>query len=153
MKAGTIGQLAILLTLGLLLGGCRGKKLGTAELHGPGLAETMIQASGKKKLALWADLDGKWTGSDNSNMEIVYEVDVLQNGKPLGHLSCSTADSSTRVCGTVMTVNDSHDADCELALPCKVPPVAAGDVIFKVKATLGSNAKSVRKMSLNVRED
>jgi hypothetical protein len=143
-----------LLLVTSLLTGCRGKLIATAQLTQPGTAETKVAVSGKKRLALWADTDGKWNGSKDSRFDASYEIDVLQGGATVAHVSCSTMDhDGTTVCGTHTTINANHDADCEIALGCKLPPLVAGEAQLKVTGRVGPTVKQVRKMSINVREE
>ena len=139
-----------ILSLSLILTACRGKLAGTATLTGNGEAEARFQSTGGK-LTLWADTDGKWEGGENSHMDVRYDIEILQQGKTIGRLTCNTADVSTSVCGTHIDMGGSHSADCELKLPCPVPNVPAGETVFRVKATTGPNVKSTKKVSLNIR--
>jgi hypothetical protein len=145
-----LAGLPLVFVLAMSTMGCRGKLVGTAELLGPGTTEASFEASGKQ-LTLWADTDGKWRGGENSKMDVSYEIDVVRGGANLAHLSCSTASSGTQVCGTSTTINSAHDADCEIALACKLPDLAAGTFQLKVTGRTGPNVTLVRKMSLNVR--
>jgi hypothetical protein len=143
----------VVLATGVAVGGCRGKIVATAQLTAPGAAETRFPVTGKK-LALWADTDGKWNGSKNSRFDATYEIDVLQNGATVGHISCSTMErDGTTVCGTHSNVMGSHDADCEIALGCRLPPLTGGEVQLRVTGRTGPTVKLVRKMSLNIREE
>ena len=139
-----------LLTFALLLVACRGKIAGTVPLAGDGDAEANIQTTGGK-LTLWADTDGKWEGSENTKIDIRYDIEILQQGKSLARLTCQTSDANTSVCGTHTNIMGQHDADCELKLRCDVPAIPAGETVFRVKGTTGTNVKMIRKMSLNVR--
>lgn len=137
----------------LMLAGCRGKLVATADLKGPGTATTRFAWSGKP-VAIWADTDAVWNGPKNSKPEINYEVDVSQNGKNVGHVSCSTNDrGATSVCGSTTNVMGKHDGDCEMILTCTLPPLQLGEVEVKVVGTTGANVRSTKKMSLNFRHD
>jgi hypothetical protein len=129
--------------------GCRGKVLGTAELHAAGTAEAqLVMPAGK--LALWADTAGKWR--DAERMPVHYEIDVLAAGKSLGHVTCDTSSSKSSVCGLSVTNGNETSADCELKLACELPPLpATGTVILRVTAKVGPNVQEITKVSLNVR--
>ena len=134
------------------LAGCRGKVLASAELTGPGIAEAQFIATGGKA-TLWADLDGAWSGTKNSQMEVRYEVELVQNGATIGSLVCDTKANrgSSSVCGTHSDIHGEHEGDCEISLDCPLPQLPAGATVMRVKATTGSNVKSVKRMSLNLR--
>lgn len=136
----------------LLIAGCRGKAVATAELHGAGTADATFTSDGKP-LVFWADTDGKWTGGEHSHLAVHYEIDILSKGAKIGHVACDTANSSVSVCGMETTVNSSHSGDCELKLPCEVPSIPAGEASVHVTATLGKNVTDVKKISLKVRAD
>lgn len=144
---------ACVIVLALALAGCRGKLVATAELKGPGTATTHF-ASTPKPVTVWADTDAKWTGGEHSKPEISYEVDVRQNGKDVGNVSCSTTNSGGKtVCGTDSNIMGTHDADCEYLLACTLPALQPGDVEVKVTGATGANVKSTKKMSLNFRAE
>ncbi len=131
--------------------GCRGKVLAKAELHNPGMAEATFQSTGKK-VTLWADTVGEWTGDSESRLEVSYDIDVIVNGVSSGHVACSTTESSSSVCSSSVTINESHKAKCERKLQCELPPIPAGaNVVLRVTGRTGPNVKSVEEMSLNVR--
>lgn len=142
-----------LLGLVWMLAGCRGKLVATAELKGPGTATTRFAWAGKP-MEIWADTDAIWDGPKSSKPEINYEVDVRQNGKDVGHVSCSTGSrGGTSICGSTTNIMGKHDGDCEYLLTCKLPALQVGDVEVKVVGTTGSNVRSTKKMSLNFRND
>ena len=131
---------------------CRGKLLASAQLTGPGTAEGRFRSTGRK-IALWADTDGKWTGPKSSRMDVRYDVDIVQNGTKIGSFVCGTQENgSSTVCGTHSDIMGKHDGDCEVSLDCALPEIPAGETVMRVRATTGPNVKLVRKMSLNVRE-
>ena len=135
----------------VVLAGCRGKAVATAELHGPGTADAQFQSTGAP-VVLWADTDGKWHGGSNSRFAAHYEIDVLANGTKTGHITCDTKDSSESVCGTKMTNNNEHTGDCEIKLTCVVPAIPAGPATLHVTGSLGAGTSDVKKMSINVRD-
>jgi len=142
-------------TLGLVvvLAGCRGKLVATAQLAGPGTAATHF-ASTVKPMTIWADTDVKWTGGEHSRPDLTYEIDVTQGGKGVGHVSCSVANHGGRqVCGTDSTFGNTRDADCEILLGCTLPSLPLGDIEVKVVGATGPNVKSTKKMSLNFRAE
>jgi hypothetical protein len=130
--------------------GCRGKALGTAELHGAGTADAHFTSTGGK-LALWADTDGKWRGT--KHMPVYYDVDFLVGGKSVGKVLCDTSDVSQSVCGMQVTIGAEHSGDCEMKLPCQVPTLPSGAVIMRVNAKPGPQVEKATKLSLNVRQD
>jgi hypothetical protein len=144
------GLLAFVFASTLVLGGCRGKILATAELPGPGKLVTVTLRS-PGKVALWADTDGKW--HDGDKMPVHFTIEVVSGGKSIGHVECNSQDAATSVCGTEVTVNDEHSANCELKMPCKLPPLPPGDVLLHVRADPGPNVESVKRIALNVRQD
>jgi hypothetical protein len=131
--------------------GCRGKIMGTAELHGPGAADVTFESTGAP-VVLWADTDGKWHGGGNSRFAAHYEIDVLAGTSKVGHVSCDTKDASESVCGVKMSEGESHSGDCEIKLPCQVPTIPAGPASLHVVATTGAGTSDVKKMSINVRD-
>ncbi|HEY1694498.1 MAG TPA: hypothetical protein VGG39_20150 [Polyangiaceae bacterium] len=135
----------------LVLTGCRGKVLGTAELHGPGTADAHFTSTGAP-VVLWADTDGKWHGGQHSHFAVHYEIDVLSGGKNVGHVACDTKDSSESVCGVEVSDGNEHHGDCELKLACQLPAIPAGPADLHVTATIGAGTSDVKKMSVNVRD-
>jgi len=135
----------------LVVTGCRGKAVATAELHGPGTADAQFQSTGAP-LVLWADTDGKWHGGSNSRFAVHYEIDILANGTKTGHIACDTKDSSESVCGTKSSSGDVHTGDCEIKLTCAVPAIPAGPATLHVTGSLGAGTSDVKKMSINVRD-
>jgi hypothetical protein len=151
VRARRTAKLLVLVGLASLAIACRGKIIGSAELSGPGTTVARFAATGKP-VQLWADTDMKWTGSKDSKPEVFYEIDVRQEGKTVGHVSCSTTDrAGTTVCGTHSNIMGKHDADCEIALACQLPPFGAGVIELQVTGRTGGNVLSVKKMSLNIR--
>ncbi len=145
--------IALAIVVGGSLVGCRGKLLATAELHGPGKASVRFVPNGAK-VVLWADTDAKWKGAKSSKPDITYEIDVRQAGKVVGHTACSTAaHGGTSICGSTTNLFGTLDADCEIALACMLPTVGPGEVELQVTGATGNNVVSVKKMSLNLRED
>ena len=135
----------------LLLTGCRGKIVSTAELHGPGSAAAHFTSTGAP-LVLWADTDGKWHGSSHARFAAHYEIDVLGGTTKVGHISCDTKDSSESVCGVEVSDGDTHHGDCELKLTCELPAIPAGAATLHVTGSLGAGTSEVKKMSVNVRD-
>jgi hypothetical protein len=139
----------------LALPGCRGKLLATARLTGPGTAEVHFRGGGKTH-RLWSDYDGTWTGPKHSRLPIKYDIDVIQNAKSLGKISCDTeASSGTAVCGSETTINNQHTGNCEVSLACALPALGPSEVTLKVTARIGdpSRVSRVSNMSLNVRDE
>jgi len=149
----SVALVAPVALLALLAAGCRGKLYGTAPLSGPGTAEVTFTSTGAP-VYLWADTDGSWEGaaSRHSYFPVHYEVEVLSQGKPIGHVSCSTEGASEQVCGSRTSVNGSHKGDCEIKLPCALPSIPAGPATLRVTGAPGKEATDVRKMSVNVRD-
>lgn len=135
----------------VLVTGCRGKVLGTAELPGPGTADAHFQSTGAP-VVLWADTEGKWHGGSNSRFAAHYEIDILAGTSKTGHIACDTKDSPEQVCGVKVSDGDTHSGDCELKLGCQVPAIPAGPATLHVVATTGAGTSDVKKMSLNVRD-
>jgi hypothetical protein len=143
---------ALLVTSGILLmTGCRGKVVATAELHGPGSADATFTSTGAP-LVLWADTDGKWHGGSNSRFAVHYEIDVLGGTTKIGHISCDTKDTTESVCGVKVSEGDTNHGDCELKLACELPSIPAGPATLHVTGTLGAGTSDVKKMSVNVRD-
>jgi len=147
-----LGGAAAYAMLAVALLGCRGKKVATVSLTGAGKASTTFTA-GQKPLSLWADTDAKWHGSKGSKPELTYTIDFTRDGKPLGSTTCSTKEVGAVFCGVHSTVGGTHDADCEMRLGCGVPALGAGPVEIAVTGAVGPNVKSVKMMSINVREE
>jgi len=147
-------KLSRFLLCGLLIGAsCRGPILATAELHGAGHAEVKFTSTGRP-VVLWADTAGEWYGAGRySRLPVHYEIDIDASGKEVGHITCDTATSQTKVCGNRLAVGRDKRADCEYKLTCKLPPLPAGEIVLKVTGTPGKTVKQVTKMSLNVREE
>lgn len=143
--------LVLAATCGLLVIACRGKVVGTAELHGPGTADVHFTSTGAP-LVLWADTDGKWHGGSSSHFAAHYEIDVLGGSTKVGHIACDTKDSTESVCGTKVSNGDTHTGDCELKLTCELPAIPAGPATLHVTATTGAGTSDVKKMSVNVRD-
>jgi hypothetical protein len=136
----------------LLVTGCRGKVVATAELHGPGAADAHFTATGAP-LVLWADTDGQWHGGAHSRFAAHYEIDVLTGtGSKIGHIACDTKDASESVCGVEVSDGDTHHGDCEIKLPCELPVIPAGAASLHVTASVGAGTSAVKKMSINVRD-
>jgi hypothetical protein len=137
--------------------GCRGKLLATASLSGPGTAEARFTPG--KNMRLWADYDGEWTGgggSKHSKPPLKYDIDVLQGGKSLGRITCTTpSNGGTKVCSGETSIGNDHTGNCEVSLDCNLPALGSGEVTLKVTGSFSDPAriKKVTKMSLNVRED
>ncbi|MCC6526313.1 MAG: hypothetical protein IT373_26945 [Polyangiaceae bacterium] len=140
----------VLAACALGLVACRGDIVVTAELHGPGTVEVRLPVT-SQRLALWADTDGKWHGS--KHLLVRYEIDVLQEGKTIGHVSCSTNDVSVSVCGTTSNIGGAHSGDCEMKMNCQLPGLAeSGEVVLRVTAQPGDGVDAIDKISLNVRK-
>ncbi len=135
----------------VVLAGCRGKVVSTAELHGPGSADATFTSTGAP-LVLWADTDGQWHGGSNSHFAAHYEIDVLSKGAKIGHIACDTKDSSEAVCGVKSSSGDVHNGDCELKLACALPTIPSGPASIHVTGTVGAGTSGVKKMSINVRD-
>ena len=99
------------------------------------------------------DTAAKWKGTKSSKPDITCEIEVRQAGKAVGHIACSTADHGTSICGSTTNVFGTLDADCEIALACKLPAVGPAEVELQVTGATGKNVLSVKKMSLNLRAD
>jgi hypothetical protein len=136
----------------LLAVGCRGKLMGTAELHGPGTADAHFQSTGAP-VVLWADTEGKWTGGPHSHFAARYEIDVFSGSSKIGHVSCATKGGGVSICSTEVSVGRSHRGDCELKLDCQLPAIPAGPATLHVTGTVGAGTSDVKRMSLDVREE
>lgn len=141
---------AVVSLLALSVVACRGKIAGTAELHGPGTADATFTSTGKP-LVLWADTNGEWHGGSNSHFAANYEIDVLSSGNKIAHITCNTRDVHESVCGSKVSVNNTHHGDCELKLDCDLPAIPAGPASLHVVASLGAGTADVKNMSINVR--
>jgi hypothetical protein len=137
----------------LLLAGCRGKLVTTVSLPGPGTAEARFAPS-SKALSVWADCDAKWTGGKSSKPLFDYDVELLQGGKTVGRVACSTGTPGGQtVCCSTSNIFGELSGDCEYKLGCALPLPPPGETTLRVTSRVGPNVKSVTKMSLNVREE
>ena len=139
------------LVIAACLVGCRGDRLTTIALAGPGTAEGKYTAG--PDVVLWADTEGEWVGTKNSKLSIVYDVEVLQAGAKVGQIVCETSTGTQSFCGFATSFNNQRRADCEVLLKCELPATKPGEVVLRVTGRLGDapRTKSVRKMNLNVR--
>jgi hypothetical protein len=137
----------------LVVTGCRGKIVATAELHGAGSADVQFQSTGAPVI-LWADTDGSWTGGtgNNSHFPVHYEIDVFSKGANIGHVACDTKETSESVCGVKTSNGSSHSGDCELKLTCVLPAIPIGAASLHVVGTPGKQASDIKKMSINLRD-
>lgn len=141
-----------LVALVTLLGGCRGKLVATASLRNAGAVDIKFRPPGKK-LVLWADTDMKWKGPKTSKPDVSYEIEIMQGGKVVNKVSCSTNErAGTSICGSHSNIMGTHDADCEIELACSFPALS-GEVELHVVGKTGPNVISSQKMSLNIREE
>ena len=145
---------SLALLLFAALAGCRGALLGKAELHGEGTAEARFQKA-QKPVVLWGHVEGKWRGGKNDKLPVVWDVEVVQEGKTVGRVTCDVDDVRSTLCGVHTFVNGEHEAGCELALACQLPSLAAGEVVLRVTGRKLRPAQilSIVDMSLLVRED
>jgi len=147
-----MGALAVL-AVGFVLSQtllARGTALGSALLHGAGEAVVRFQSTGEP-VALWADLDGRWTGSADSStlneiLPVHYELDFIQRGRTVRHVSVDT-----QVRRPVVRHICTVAPDCEIYL-MELAPLPAGPVEVRVRGTPRRDVTSVRKMSLHIRE-
>jgi hypothetical protein len=128
----------------------RGDLLVRAELSGPGQAVVQLP-SGTEGLELWASLDGHWTQGGDSMVErkivpVQYEVDFVQAGAVVKHLSLDTRDP--QVGGYQLVCTFAPDCDILLA---ELPPLPPGPVEVRVKGQPRSDVTEIKDMSLEVR--
>lgn len=125
----------------------------TAALEGPGEADATFVYEGQT-LTLWADTDGKWTGSAKSRIDVSYNVSFVGDDGQEKNVSCTVPQQGgTTVCGSSTHILGANNANCEIKLDCGVPSLPNGAVKMHVVGRTGTNVVSVRKMSLNVRVD
>lgn len=146
---GLLGALPLGVVLAFTVGGT-GELIVTAPLEGAGSAEARFVATGKP-VALWASLDGSFTRNAGSKalnkiLPVHYEVDVIQNGKPVHHLAIDT-----------QAKRPSQKLICSIAPRCEVyledlPPLAPGPVLLKVQGSPRDDVTRVADMSLLVRK-
>ncbi|HVY49795.1 MAG TPA: hypothetical protein VHB21_28065 [Minicystis sp.] len=142
----------LLAVAALAVAGCRGKLLATAHLTSPGKTEVHFYAG--KSVTLWADTEGTWLGSKHAHFPAHYEIDVVQNGKPAGHVTCDAdKQGGTVICGTQTTFGNEHTGDCEIELECSLPKLVQGDALLRVTGSVSdpSRVRRIKNMSLNVR--
>ena len=129
----------------------RGPLVARLELFGAGSAASSFTATGES-YSLWATLDGDWrsVGGGKTNrgvMPVVYEVDLVQGGKVIGHVQADThhrAGYGLKYC--------SMEPDCEVMLT-KLPELPPGLVEVRAKGVPNPAVTHVGDMSLNVRRD
>jgi hypothetical protein len=132
-----------------LVGG-RGELIVTARLKSAGTSEARFVATGQT-VALWAQLDGSFSrnaGSKTLNkiLPVAYEIDVIQGGKVLRHLSIET-----------QTPRPSQKLFCSVAPDCEIyledlRDLPSGPVLLRVRGTPRADVTRVEDMSLNVRK-
>ncbi len=135
------------------LSGCRSKLVSHADIRtSGGFAEVMMTLPAGA--SIWADTDGEWNGPKNSYMSVAYTIEVLEDGKVTGTVTCDTSATESAVCGSITNIGGHHAGDCELRLSsCKVPNGVTGAVTLKITARSGANVTVVRNLSLNFRAD
>jgi hypothetical protein len=148
IAAGVI--LALVGVLAAMLFFNRGDLLVRAELGGPGQAVVQL-ASGAEGLELWASLDGHWTQGGDSKVErkivpVRYEVDFVQAGRVVKHLSLDTREP--QVGGYQLVCSFAPDCDILLA---ELPPLPPGPVEVRVTGQPRSDVTEIEDMSLEVR--
>lgn len=146
---GVLGAIPLTVLFGFLVLGT-GELIVTAPLRGAGAAEARFVANGES-LALWASLDGSFSrnaGSKTLNkiLPVHYEVDVIQNGKLLHHLSIDT-----QVGRGNQKLHCTMAPDCEVYLE-DLPRLGPGPVLLKVRGTPREDVTDVKDMSLQVRK-
>ena len=128
----------------------RGDLLARAELHGPGRAVAQLP-SGAEGFELWASLDGHWSRGGDSKTErkivpVRYEVDLVQAGSVVQHLSLDTREP--QVGGYKLVCTFAPDCDILLA---ESPPLPPGPVEIRVTGQPRSDVTEIKDMSLDVR--
>lgn len=139
------------IALAASLVGCRGDKVTTIALAGPGTAEGKYMSG--PDVVLWSDWEGEWQGSKNSKLSVAYDIEVLQAGARIAQLTCVTTNTTTSFCGRSVGIFNNRSADCEVLLKCELPATKPGEVVLRVTGRMGdpSRTKSIKKMDLVVR--
>lgn len=128
----------------------RGDLLASAPLRGAGEAVVRFTSTGEP-VALWADLDGRWTGSADSSLlndilPVHYEIDFVKSGRIVRHVSVDTQvrrPVSRKICTVA--------PDCEIYL-MDLAPFPPGPIEARVRGTPRGDVTAVAKMFLYVRE-
>ena len=128
----------------------RGDLLGRAELRGPGQAVVRLP-SGAEGVELWASLDGHGLQPGEAKIEhkiipVRYEVDLVQAGQVVKHLSLDTREP--QVGGYELVCSFAPDCDLLLA---ELPPLPPGPVEVRVTGQPRSDVTELEDMSLEVR--
>lgn len=139
---------AALLLVPLLFG--TGELIVTAPLAAAGSAEARFVATGKP-VALWASLDGAFSGSAGSKtlnkiLPVHYEIDVLHDGQLVRHLTIDTQRGRPQ-----QKIVCTMAPDCEVYLE-DLTGLPAGPVLLKVQGKPAENVTHVRDMSIQVRK-
>ena len=58
-------------------------------------------------------------------MPIIYDVDVVEPGKPVVRISCDARSTTMAVCGSQTNLFGELDAECQVKLPCALPPLGS----------------------------
>ena len=160
-------QCALAVTVVLVAAGCsfifealdpRGPVVAKAELTQPGTAETRFIHQSGAGYILWATLSGKHRsnqGRASSTMPIIYDVDVVEPGKPVVRITCDARSTTMAVCGSQTNLFGELDAECEVKLPCTLPPLGSSEVVLRVAGRAAEPARIllIRDMSVVVREE
>lgn len=144
-------RLVVVIAASVGLLGCRGDKIATVVLAGPGTAE--VRFASEKTVTLWSDWEGEWKGGTRSKLQLAYEVEVLQAGILVGKVGCDTISVLESVCSGGSNEHGNRKDRCEVQMKCELPDTMPGEITLRVTGRLlePATTKSVTKMNVNVR--
>jgi hypothetical protein len=134
MNRARIGVVALAVTMAPGVAGCRGEEVARVALTAPGQTnQASWTTTGSAKVQVWVDYSGEWKGSKD-DPGLVYDVEVLEGATSVQKIQCATSTCNTRVCGSTVSINNSHSGNCECKTSCNLEVGKAGT--FTVKATV-----------------
>jgi hypothetical protein len=135
--------------LALSAAGC-GKEIGRASMTGPGKSETAVQVSAGKKLALWTQLDVKYSG----RFAPVYTVELVQDGTVVDTAMCNPLDVNVKMKSVETNFGGERKVSYSGKMKCELTPKKSGPATVKATLAYASAPPSltVADISLVVKE-
>jgi len=119
-------------------------------MRAEGQAETTVQATAGKKLALWTALDVKFKGV----LVARYDVELVEGGVVVDKAQCDPLNVSTKIGSKEVTINDDRSLSWSGKMRCELAPTKNGPVTVRAKLVFLQRPATltVNDMSLVIKE-
>jgi hypothetical protein len=141
--------LPLSLSLAFTLVAC-GKETGRVPMKAPGTAETTVNVTAGKKLALWTSLDMKYSGGFDAH----YEVELVEGGATTAKTTCDPFDVNVKTSSKEININGNHSISYNGKMRCELVPTKTGAATVRATLAFGGKAAGVdvKDMSLVIKE-